>query len=357
MARSQSNVELTVGLDLGDRNAHVCVVDSDGKKVKEDRIALTANALGRFFRGKGPWRVALEVGTHSPWVSEALREYGHHVIVANARKVRLIAKSDRKSDRVDAEMLARIARLDPQLLCPIRHRGAQARADLALLRSRDLLVASRTSMVSHVRSTVKSFGHRLPSCSADSFHKIPEEQLPESVRHVLFKVLEQIEVQTRAIKAMDKEIERLSRERYPETSLLRQVHGVGPVTALCFVLTLEDPRRFKKSRQVGPYLGLVPRQRDSGRSSPQLRITKAGDIMLRRLLVSCAQYILGPFGTDSDLRRWGLKLATVGGSNGKKRAVVAVARKLATLLHHLWKTGEILEPLRGQEPATRPRTA
>ena len=128
--------------------------------------------------------------------------------------------------------------------------------------------------------------------------------------------------------------------------LLRQVPGVGALTALTYVLTLEDPARFADPRAVGSYLGLRPRQADSGDLSPQLHVTKAGDEMLRRLLVGAAHYILGPFGPDTDLRRWGLGLAARGGKRGKRLAVVAVARKLSVLLLRLWATGEAYEPLR-----------
>jgi transposase len=147
------------------------------------------------------------------------------------------------------------------------------------------------------------------------------------------------------IQGYDRRIEELASEKYGPTKLLRQVKGVGPITALAYVLTLEKPERFPKSRDVGPYLGLVPKQEDSGESQPQLGISKAGDRMLRKLLVGSAQYILGPFGPDTDLRRYGLRLCERGGKNAKKRAAVAVARKLAVLLHRLWVSGEVYEPL------------
>ena len=158
-------------------------------------------------------------------------------------------------------------------------------------------------------------------------------------------MLSMIEQLTKAIRAMDKEVEQWCQDRYPETALFRQVSGVGPLTALGFTLTLEDPTRFAKRRTVGAYLGLRPRQRDSGGHKPQLRITKAGDRLLRRLLVNASQYILGPFGPDTDLRRFGLRLAERGGKAAKKRAVVAVARKLSVLLHRLWITSEAYEPI------------
>ena len=126
---------------------------------------------------------------------------------------------------------------------------------------------------------------------------------------------------------------------------MRQVKGVGPITALAYGLTLENAEHFAKSRAVGPYLGLVPKQEDSGESQPQLGISKAGDTMVRKLLVGSAHYILGPFGPDTDLRGYGLRLCERGGKNAKKRAAVAVARKLAVLLHRLWVSGEVYEPL------------
>jgi len=141
------------------------------------------------------------------------------------------------------------------------------------------------------------------------------------------------------------QVKKISEEKYPETELLRAIKGVGPITALAFVLILEDPERFSKSRQVGSFIGLTPSRDQSGEIDKQLRITKAGNPLLRRLLVGAAQYILGPFGEACDLRRFGLKLSARGGKNAKRRAVVAVARKLTVLLYRLWRHGEIYGPL------------
>jgi transposase len=213
-----------------------------------------------------------------------------------------------------------------------------------VLRSRDAIVRSRTLLINHARSIVKSSGARLPSCSADSFaHKVPPD-IPETLHPALLPILETIASLTQQIREYDRRIEQLCQDQYPETKLLRKISGVGPLTALGYILTLENPDRFHRSRDVGPAIGLVPRRDQSGDQDPQLRITKTGDAYLRRLLVGSAQYILGPFGPDCDLRRWGLKLTERGGKNAKKRAVVGVARKLAILLHHLWKTGEVYDP-------------
>jgi transposase len=336
----------TGGLDVGDRYTYVWVLDASGAVIDEGRVPTTPEALRRRFGAQPPMRLVLETGAHSPWISRLLAECGHEVLVANPRQVRLIAHSDSKSDRTDAETLARLGRLDPALLKPIRHRGADAQHDLALIRARDALVQARTQLVNHVRAAVKSFGARLPSCSTDSFPTRARTAIPEALGPTLGPVLDVIAAISQELSRYDRRVEALAVTRYPETTALRQVPGVGALTSLSYVLTLEDPARFPKSRAVGSYLGLRPKQRDSGESAPALRITKRGDTHLRRLLVGSAHYILGPFGPDSDLRRWGLTLAARGGKNAKKRAVVAVARKLAVLLHRLWVTGEVYEPLR-----------
>lgn len=336
---------MTVGLDLGDRFSYVVILDGEGEVVEEGRVATQEVALRQRFSGCSAMRIALETGTHSPWVSRVLQECGHEVVVANSRKLRLIYENPKKDDRVDAFYLARVARLDPALLSPVEHRAAAVQKDLALLRSREALVSARTQLINHARGLVKSVGGRLPACSSRAFPKKVSEKLPEPLRPALLPVLEEIASLNDRIQELERLLGALCDASYPQTRLLRQVGGVGPITALTFVLTLQAPERFPKSRTVGAFLGLVPGRKQSGGSDPQRRITKQGDRCLRRLLVNAAQYILGPFGPDSDLRRFGLKIASHGGSNARKRAVVAVARKLAVLLHHLWRCAEVYEPL------------
>jgi transposase len=338
--------EMTVGLDVGDKYVHACFLDHDGIIVEESRVASTAAALRRRFGGEERFRVVLEAGLHSPWMSRLLAELGHEVYVANPRRLRAIYLNESKSDRVDAEYLARIGRLDPALLFPLRHRSAETQADLALLRSRAMVVKARSMLIQYVRGVVKSAGGRIPHCDARGFARKAELHLPAELAPVLSPVVTTIAGMDATIHAYDKQIEQMAEERYPETRLLQQVAGVGAITAATFVLTVEDPTRFVRSRSIGSYLGLRPRQDESGTIKRQLRLTKAGDEHLRSLLVSCSQYILGHFGPDTDLRRWGLHLAERGGKNGKKRAVVAVARKLSVLLLRLWVTGEVYEPLR-----------
>ena len=266
--------------------------------------------------------------------------------MGNPRKLRVIWCSKNKSDIRDAEMLARIGRFDPQLMYPIHHRGEQAHNDLELIKGRDILIRVRTQMVNHIRGAVKSMGERIPKCSLECFHKKAPKNISQSLKPAIEPLLETIERLTGQIKEYDKRIAKLSKERYPETARLMQIKGVGPVTSLAFILTLEEPERFKKSRTVGAYLGLTPRRDQSGETDKQLRITKAGDTYLRQLLVNCVHHIMGPFGEESDLREFGMRIASRGGKNARRRAVVAVARKLAVLLHHLWVNGDEYIPLR-----------
>jgi transposase len=350
-ARRGDTVAYYIGIDLGDKKSYYCFLDADGNKV-EGSLATTPTDFELHFKAIPRSRIAIEVGTHSPWVSALLEAIGHEVYVANPRKTEGGKRKNRrkKNDRLDAEILARQVKSDPKLLYPIRHRGEDARHALVLLRARQALVNGRTKLICGARGLVKSTGHRLPCCSADSFHKMNRIHVPEVLRKMLEPLFEQIGMMTARIKDYDKEVKRMCQETYPETELLQQPKGVGPVTSLAYLLTIENPGRFAKSRDVGAYVGLVPKQYDSGDSHPQMRITKTGDRMLRQLLVQSAHYMIGPFGEDSDLRRHGLKIAARGGKNAKKRAIVAVARKLSVLLHRLWVTAEEYEPLRNSAP-------
>jgi transposase len=350
--RNISRPQLTIGLDLGDRNSCYCVLDEAGQIQLEQRVRTNAKGLREVFDGMPRSRVALETGTHSPWISRLLRQLGHEVIVAHARKVRLIGESRKKDDRLDAQTLARLARIDPELLCPVQHRSARAQADLTVIRARAALVRTRTALVNSARSLAKSYGERLRGCNARNMNPEKAAGLSPELQAALQPLLAALEALSEQIAEYNQRIETLAQESYPQVALLKQIKGVGTLIALTFVLTLEDPHRFRKSRDVGCYLGLQPGRRNSGQSEPQMHISKEGDPYLRTLLVQGAQHILGPFGVDCDLRRWGLRLAERGGKSGKKRAIVATARKLAVLLHHLWVSGELYELLHNRSRST-----
>jgi len=342
--KKKKSRDVTVGLDLGDRRHRYCVLDGAGGIVEEESVGNDrASLAGLSSRYPGALMV-MEAGCHSPWVSRYLEAQGCRVLVANPRKLRAIYQNQRKSDRRDAQMLARIGRLDPALLYPIRHGSEQAQADLLRIKLRDSLVRARVALINSVRFTLKSLGYTVRNPSSERFHKVAGEGLPEALLQVIAPSVQALAELTMRIKVLEREINTLAQTKYPQTAQLQQIPGVGPITALYFVLKIEDPGRFEKVRDVGAYVGLCPGRDQSGESDPQLRISKCGDAYLRRLLVSAAQYILGPFGPESALRQYGLMLAAEGTARAKKRATVAVARKLAVLLVSLWKHQRPYQP-------------
>ena len=296
---------ITIGMDLGDKTSHYYVLDSEGELVREGAVTTTKKGMKQRFGSLQRCRIAMEVGTHSPWVSRLLGSLGHEVIVANARQVKLISASSRKNDRLDAQTLARLARMDPELLRPIRHRSEKAQGHLMQVRVRSALVETRTGLINTARGLAKAMGERLPACDADQMGVEKMQGLPAELAEALAPLLKTVESLTERIKEWDQKLEQLAGSEYPETELLRQVSGVGSLISLTFVLTLEDPNRFGKSRDVGCYLGMRPRRSESGERQPQLGISKEGDVYLRKLLVQGAHCILSQRSPDTDLKRWG----------------------------------------------------
>jgi transposase len=335
--------EFTVGLDLGDKSSYYCLLNSHSELMEEGKVRTTEAGLRKQFGDEARMRIGLEAGTHSAWVERLLTELGHEVIVANPRKLRAITSSESKNDRNDAKKLARLAACDPELLSPIRHRGVERQQDLNLVRTRAALVRARTMLINAVRGLVKSAGGRLPSCSSEAFAEKVRSSVPPELRAACVPLLQQIAQMKLTIRAMDKQVEALEK-KYPEITLLQTVPGVGPLVAACYVLTMDSPQVLNTNRQAGAFLGLRPRQSQSGESDPQGRISRTGNTYLRSLLVQSAQYVLGPFGPASALRQWGLQLAGSGGKRGKRRAIVAVARKLAVMLHSMWRSGKKFQP-------------
>jgi transposase len=351
---AESKPSQVVGLDLGDRHSHYCLMSITGETMEEGRIPTSAAAMEKHFGNEPRMRVALEAGSHSPWVSRLLKSHGHQVIVANPRKIPTLSKSESKNDRNDAEQLARMAAFDPKLLHPIEHRSLERQQDLNLIHTCSVLVRARTMLINCARGLVKSAGQRLPACSSAAFPEKVPAAVPPALKAACTPLLEQITQINQTIDAMDKQIDQLDK-KYPEITVLRTVPGVGPVVAACYVLTLGSPQAMETNRQARAYLGLRPRQQQSGDCNPQCRITRTGNTYLRSLLVQSAQYILGRFGPDSELRRWGLKLAAGGGKRGKKRALVAVARKLAVVLLSMWRNRKKFVPF--PQPAAQLTTA
>jgi transposase len=336
----------TIGMDVSDRKSRICVLSPSGEVVEERWIATTKRGLKSYFEKQPRSRVVLEAGTHALWMTWLLEELGHDVIVANPRNLGLIYKSRKKSDPQDARRLAQLGRVDPALLSPVTLRCRDTHLHLAQVRTRAMLMDTRTKLITHVRGLVKALGSRVRSCDPEQFVAVATTSLPPEVVTVVEPVLTTITQLTEQLGAQDRAIESMAATGYAEeVRRLTQVHGVGTLTALTFLLTLNDPARFPQSRRVGAYLGLVPRLDQSGDVDRQLGITHAGEPYLRTLLVGSAQTILRQASPDTDLKRYGVRVLERGGKYAKKRAVVAVARKLAVLLHRLWLSGEAYVPV------------
>ena len=338
---SAQQPEETIGVDLGDKVSRYAILSRSGEVIEEGQFRNRPESIREHFGAMPRARVALEAGTQSAWIAREFEQLGHEVIVANPRELQWITASDRKTDRNDAVKLARLARADRELLRPVEQRSTEQQTALATIRSRDALVRARALLVNVARGLAKGFGLRLPATISLSFGRRALAVLPAALQQALGGLLEQIDQLGAKIRDYDKAVEELA-ERHREAQTLRSVPGVGTLTALTFVLTLGRKERFAHSRDVGSYLGLRPQRRQSGERDPQLGISKCGDRYLRKLLVQCAHHILGHWGRDSALRQWGL--AKAAGGAAKKRAIIAVARKLAVLLHRMWVTGEHYRP-------------
>lgn len=341
---------VTIGLDLGVRRSYQHTVDSQGQCTAHGALPTTRSALKRILP-KEPARVVIEASGSCRWVAAFCEELGHEVVIANPRKLHLITKSEKKTDRRDARLLAEIGQIRPTLLNPIRLRGEGCQRVRVLLAARRQLIEQRTELINFIRGQMRTLGEPLPSCSTQSFTKRVQAAIPAEYRDSLDPLLETIRRLNETIAGFDRRMRKISQQQFPETHILRQVAGVGPVLALSYVATLETPERFERSRAVGAYVGLIPKRRQSAGKDPQMRITKCGDRELRRLLVSAATWILGPFGPDCDLRRFGERIRARGDQSSRAKARIAVARKLAVLLHHLWSSGELYDPFHRSKPA------
>ena len=350
LAASDANT-LVIGIDLGDRTSNYWIRTRDDQQiVMEGTAPTTLPGMAKTFESFQRQRFVMETGTHSRWVSGLLELLGYEVVVGNARKLKLITENAQKSDKVDARLLSQLGCMGMEWLHPVRHRSQAAHMDLSVIHARERLVEARTALINFVRGTVKAFGCRVEKCSSSAFVQRASEAIPEAMKPAMEGVLRALATIQEEIAEYDSKIDAMCSEKYMETRWLTQVAGVGNLTALTFVLTIEDPARFENSRAVGAFLGLTPKKRQSGQRDPKLGISKAGDELLRKLLVNCAHHILGVHGKESDLRQWGLRV--MGQPKGKqehgagrKVATTAVARKLAVLLHRLWVKEAVYVPL------------
>lgn len=344
----------TIGLDLGDTKSTYCVMDAEGRIISESSIVTSRDALTSKFGAMKRARIVLEACGQSNWIAKLLESFGHEVVVANPRQLHLISKSVKKTDRNDARLLARIGRVDLALLQPTHRRGELSIETRTVLNSRRKLVESRTCLINSVRSAAKGVGQKLPSCNSDDFVACASSGLQPKLRALLQPTIDALVVLQQQIERYDEEIAQRCDKSLPQTELLRSIYGVGPQLALGYVAAIDDPSRFARSRDVGPYFGITPRRDQSGDSDPKLRISKHGDGSVRSLLVCAATHIMRTHAPDSDLKRFGEKVQGPSPTpRARARARIAVARKLAVLMHRLLKTGEVYEPLHAaQKPKT-----
>ena len=315
---------------MGEDGYSMGKISNDRKSLEEffDKVPAPANAI----------TVALETGTHSTWISRCLEKRGLEVIVAHARDLAFIYKDSKKSDRIDAEKLARMARADKKLLHPVKLMDRKRQESLLAIKARDLLVKNRTCIINAIRGYLRSFGIEDNEYSHETINQL-YSMLPKEIRLNLRGLFTALTTMNNCIKDYDRRIAKMAQE-YPETQTLQQIKGVGPLIALTFALVIGDPTRFT-SRECSSYTGLAPRRDQSGEVDKQLGISKCGNKLLRRLLVQGAQYIMGPFGEDCDLRDFGNRIAQRGGSIARKKAKVAVARKLAITMLALWRNPDM----------------
>ena len=329
---STEKKKIYVGFDVSEKTIEVFAVCGTETSKGCCKIDNNQDAIKKFLSEfKDPKRVCvvMETGTHSLWMSELIEKLGFEVIVAHARDLALIYRSDKKNDQLDAEKLARL------------HMTLERQTDLTVLKARDLVVRQRTQLINTIRGLLRAAGHKLieEEYSTRTIKKCCSA-LPEYMRPAIMPLLQQICYLDLAIKEYDRLVRKLCK-KYPATKILQQITGVGELTSLAFVLIVGDPHRFDNAARLCAYLGVVPKQDQSGDTDKQLGITKKGNKLGRKLLIQAAHYILGPFGPDSELRSYGFRIQARGGKIAKKKSYVAVARKLVTVMLALWKNPDI----------------
>ena len=341
--------EWVIGVDLGDRESNGCRFRKATGEIEDFRFPTTREGITERFSKMESCQVVIEAGSQTRWVSQVIKQLGFDVRVMNPRQNELIKKSLNKTDKSDARCLARIAACCAPLVHEVRMRSDETQRCLSMIRARDRMVSARTKLASGVRGLAKQFGHRFVAKSPDALWK---SEVPDELKPALEGMMRAIQQLSEGIACYDRAIATTAQKQYPQVAPLSRIPGVGVLTSMAFVLLLENPTRFKKSRDVGAYFGLRPRQFESGDSKKLLGITKTGDRLTRRLLVQCAAHILGPFGKDSDLRRYGLAMIERGGRAANKRARVAVARKLAVTMHRMWVDGTEFRPFKDSTAAS-----
>lgn len=328
------------GIDVHQKETEICILNEEGEVIERSRIPTSRKALTAYFDKKARVKLVMEAGGSSQWVSRLIEKQGHEVIVCPPRQIRMIAESTLKSDEIDAEILARLGRIDVGFLGRVTHRSEEVQLLQANLTVRSALVKSRTKWVNTVRGVLRGFGYKVSGGSTGTFHqRCANTDIPEPLMETIRPLLTQLELITEEIERIEEKLNTIACG-FPEVDHLRCIPGVGLLTALSFVLSIDDPERFRRSRDVSAFFGLRPAVRGSGDVKHYGKITKQGDPEIRRLLVQAAHAMMNTK-KDCHLKQWAAKVAA---RRGKGKATVALARKLAALMHHLWITGEVFRP-------------
>jgi len=335
------------GMDLHQWHTDVCVLGDDGVVQERARFLTNRERLERFFRGRKPMRVVMEAGGSSPWVARLVESCGHEVLVCNPRNVRVIAESTLKTDERDAETLARLARLDEGVLGSVRPRSEEAQQLRNELKVRGALVETRTKLINTTRGILRAMGYVVHGGSSRKFTgRVRQMELPDELARTVMPLLSQIDSVSEEIGRCEEKLQERVKEM-PEVRLLEEIPGVGPIVALYFVASVDDPDRYLSPRNVASFFGLRPVMRSSGKRSYYGRITRHGDPEMRRLLIQAAHALMRS-NTRCRLQDWARDLEA---RKGKAKAMVALARKLAVLMVRLWRAGEVFEPYPNQKAA------
>jgi transposase len=324
-----------VGLDVSLKQTSICVVDQAGSVVREGVVDSDPELIAAFVRSKAPGalRIGLETGPTTTWLWTELKRLGLPVICIDARHAKAVLKMQiNKSDRNDAAGIARI--MQTGWFKEVRVKTIDSHLIKALLVSRALLVKIKRDLENQIRGLLKNLGLIIGRAKFNVFAVRAEELIED--RPELEAVIKPLLAARKAIEGqvadLDRKVLKLARHDV-QVRRLMTVPGVGPVTALCFKATIDDPTRFKRSRSVGAYVGLTTRRHASGEVDWSGRISKCGDAMLRMYLFEAAGVLLTRVPKWSALKAWGIRLAK---RNGLRKAKVAVARKLAVILHRMW---------------------
>ena len=331
---------LYLGIDLASKMTALCLMSETGEVVREAMVPTEEAEFRMFLKNETGYRCVVEASPLAEWVSGVLEGMGHAVVVIDPRKAKAVIQTKKKTDILDARNLARMARTG--WYTAVHRKSPEARLLRSHLKARDGLLRIARAMNSQIRGLLRSHGVRLGAVSETDFpahvREVTARRVPalspvlEPLIAAWTQAVEKAKTLKMAIAALGKASEVQER--------LQSVPGVGPLIAATFVATLDTPSRFRSASQVAAYLGLVPRVHQSGETEYHGRVTKEGDSLLRTLLIEGAVVLLTRTRESCSLKRWGLRLAR---KKGMAKAAVAVARKMAMLLFHLWKSGEAFQ--------------